>query len=65
MAGQNRNAHLHRLSQAALNRLGEFRRWCVREGARDGADNRLGELRLVADVDALKVPAKGDLVAKR
>ena len=48
-----------------LNRLGQFRRRRVREGARDGADNRFGELRLVADVDALKVPAKGDLIAKR
>jgi hypothetical protein len=65
VAGQNRNADLHGLGKAPLNRLGQFRRRRVRKGARDGAGNRFNELRLVANVDALKVAAKGDLVAKR
>ena len=57
------NVHLHGLGKAALDRLGQFLRRRVREGARDGADDRFDEFRLVADVDAMKVPAKGDLVA--
>ena len=65
VAGQNGNAHLHGLGKAPLDRLGQFRGRRVGEGARDGADDRLGELRLVADVDALKVPAQRDLVAER
>ena len=65
VAGKNWNAHLHGLGKTLLDRLGQLRRRRIREGARDGTDNRLGQLRLVADVDALQVPAQRDLIAKR
>jgi hypothetical protein len=56
---------LHGFRKALLDGLGQVRRRCVRESTRDGADNRFSEFRLVAHVDAGKILAQGDLIAKR
>jgi hypothetical protein len=63
MAGKNGNARLQRLANTALDGCGELRERRVREGAGDGANDRLGEFRMVAEIDAGKIPSKRDLVA--
>ena len=65
MAGQNRNAHLQSFGKALLDGIGQFRGRRVGEQAREGANEGFDDFRVAAHVDAGKILAKGDLVAKR
>ena len=58
MAGQNGNADLHGFGQTLFNGFGHFRSRRAGEGTCDGPDDRFGEFRLVAQVDAGKVLAQ-------